>query len=142
MNVITLLWLVAGSALCLVELFVPTAFVAFMMGVSALLVAVVSLVLPQLTFTVALWLVLSAVLIFLVRERLMPRRRSSLLQDAQEAETLTEILPGKGGRVRYEGNSWRAVCADENSAIAPHQKVYVVGREGNTLFVLPRKLLD
>jgi membrane protein implicated in regulation of membrane protease activity len=142
MNVLTLLWLIAGSALCLVELFVPTAFVAFMMGISALLVAVVALVIPQFTITVALWLGLSAILIFFVRERLMPRRRSSLLQDAQEAETLTEILPGKGGRVRYEGNSWRAICADEGCAIAPHQNVYVVRREGNTLIVLPRQLLE
>ncbi|MEG4232039.1 hypothetical protein QUA40_07995 [Microcoleus sp. Pol11C3] len=36
----TLLWLLAGSLLCLAELFLPTAFVAFLMGLSAFAVAV------------------------------------------------------------------------------------------------------
>lgn len=141
MNTLTLLWLIAGSALCLVELFVPTAFVAFMMGVAALLVAVVSLFFPHLTFTVALWLIVSTVLIFGARRFFKPRRRVSFLADSPEAEALGEILPGQAGRVLYEGNSWRARCADENCAIAPSQKVYVVRREGNTLFVLPQNLL-
>ncbi|MEM8778980.1 MAG: NfeD family protein, partial [Cyanobacteria bacterium P01_G01_bin.49] len=45
--------------------------------------------------------------------------------------------PGKTGRVLYEGNSWSAICADEEMSIASHQKVYVVMRKGNTLIILP-----
>jgi membrane-bound ClpP family serine protease len=39
----SMLWLLAGSILCLLELFLPTALVAFLMGISAFVVAVVAL---------------------------------------------------------------------------------------------------
>jgi membrane protein implicated in regulation of membrane protease activity len=42
----SLLWLIAGAILCFMELIFPTAFVEFMMGVSADLVALIALVLP------------------------------------------------------------------------------------------------
>jgi len=137
----TLLWLLAGAFLCLMELILPTAFVALMMGISAFVVALVSLIFPQLSLQVFLWLALSTALILLFRRFLPSPRRRTKIQDAIEAETLTEIAPGKEGRVIYEGNSWRARCEDRQLAIAPHQKVYVVRREGTTLIVLPDNLL-
>jgi membrane protein implicated in regulation of membrane protease activity len=133
----TLAWLIAGVILCIMELVVPTAFVEFIMGISAIGVAVVSLIVPYLALQVLLWLVLSTLLIWLSRRFLTPRRRVSDSGDDREGETLTEILPGKAGRILYEGNSWRAKCEDDLMAIAPHQKVYIVRREGNTLIVLP-----
>ena len=137
----TLVWLIAGAVLCGLELLLPTAFVAFMMGISALIVALVSLVIPNLGWQIILWLGLSISFIFLSR-RFMPKaKQSRSIQDAVVAETLTAIAPGKEGRVIYEGNSWRARCADHQSAIAPDQRVYVVRREGTTLIVLPEHLL-
>ena len=137
----TLLWLLAGATLCLMELFLPTAFVAFLMGISAFLVALVSLVFPQLALQVFLWLALSTASVLLSRRLLPPPRRMNKIQDALVAETLTEIPAGKEGRVLYEGNSWRARCEDYNLAIALNQRVYVVRREGTTLIVLPENLL-
>ncbi|WP_293023318.1 MULTISPECIES: NfeD family protein [unclassified Moorena] len=137
----SMLWLIAGSMLCLVELFVPTAFVAFMMGISALVVGFVISILPiPYTLQVGLWLLLSTASVFLSR-RLMPPARVGKNLDAMEAQTLTEILPGQTGRVLYEGNSWRARCEDYADAIASNQKVYVVRREGTTLIVVPHHLL-
>lgn len=136
-----LLWLIAGSLLCLMEAVFPTAFVAFMMGISAILVAAVSLAVPYWNLQVLLWLVLSVALVWLSRRWLSPQRKGVHLEGEQEGETLTEIPPGKPGRVLYEGNSWRAVCADEKLPIAPQHKVYIVGRRGNTLIVLPANLL-
>ncbi len=138
----TLIWLIAGVILCLMELIVPTAFVEFMMGIAALLVAVVSLVLPNHTLLVALWLVFSILLIIFSRRFFTPKRRITDFGDDREGETITTISPGKTGRVLYEGNSWRAKCADRIIEIPPHQKVYVVGKEGNTLIVLPENLLN
>lgn len=136
-----MLWLLAGSILCLLELFVPTAFVAFMMGLGAFGVAMVAWLLPTaFPLQVILWLFLSTALVFLSRRFLPPPTASKSL-DAKEAQTLTEIPAGQTGRVLYEGNSWRARCEDEMEAIAPHQKVYVVRRDGNTLIVIPRHLL-
>jgi len=136
----SMLWLVAGSILCLLELFVPTAFVAFLMGISAFVVALAALVLPQFPIQVVLWLLLSTALVFVSR-RFLPHPRASKNLDAIEAQTLTEIPAGQTGRVLYEGNSWRARCEDETEAIAPNQKVYIVRREGTTLIVVPQNLL-
>jgi membrane protein implicated in regulation of membrane protease activity len=135
-----MLWLLAGSILCLLELLVPTAFVAFLMGISALLVALVASIVPQFSVQVVLWLLIATVLVFLSR-RFLPHPRASKNLDAQEGKTLTEIPVGQTGRVLYEGNSWRARCEDDTAAIAPHQKVYVVRREGTTLIVVPQNLI-
>lgn len=136
-----MLWLLAGAILCLMELFLPTAFVAFIMGLSAFIVAAVSLTGLKVSLQIVLWMGLSLSFAILSR-RLLPKRKVRAIEDAKEAETLTEILPGQAGRVLYEGNSWRARSEDYQIAIAPNQKVLVVRREGNTLIVVPEHLLD
>ena len=137
---LTILWLIAGSILCLMEFAFPSAFVEFMLGVGAFLVAVVSLIVPQFTLQVGLWLIFSTALIILSRRFFTPKRSVLSFGDDQEGKTLTEILPGETGRVLYEGNSWQAKCADDLLRITPNEKVYVVRREGNTLIVLPHEL--
>ena len=136
-----LIWLIAGSLLCLMELFFPTALVAFMMGVSALLVAIVALVIPYPSVQLMLWLISSTLLIVFTKRFLTPTRKVSPWQDGEEGETLTAIEPGKAGRVMFEGISWRAVCADDQIAINPQESVYIVNRKGNTLFVLPTNII-
>lgn len=135
------LWLGVGIILCLIELILPTAFVAFTLGISALLVALFVPLIPQFSLQVLLWLGLSTTFIVLARRFLPQKKVSRFLQDAAEAETLTEILPGKTGRVLYEGNSWQARCDDRQVTIAPHEQVYVIGRQGTTLIVMPASLI-
>lgn len=136
-----LLWLIAGSILCLMELIFPTAFVAFMMGVSAIIVACLALVIKNTNILIVIWMICSILLITVTKKFIMPKRKKSFLQDSKEAETLTSIDSGKAGRVLYEGNSWRAICEDETISIPPHEKVYIISRKGNTLFVLPFQIL-
>jgi membrane protein implicated in regulation of membrane protease activity len=138
----SLLWLLAGSILCLMELLLPTAFVPFMMGLSALVVALLTYIVPTMAFSlqIVLWMLLSIGAVFLSRHSLPPSRVAKRM-DSMEAKTLTAIPVGETGRVLYEGNSWRARCEDYVEAIAPNQKVYVVRREGNTLVVVPQHLL-
>ena len=138
---LTIFWLLAGAILCFLEFFIPTAFVEFMMGLSAFVVALVSLLIPSVGLQVVLWMIFSVASIFAFR-RLLPHRTIATIADAKEAETLTEILPGQPGRILYEGNSWRAKCDDQDSMIAAQEKVIVVRREGNTLFVLPENILN
>ncbi|BAY32270.1 hypothetical protein NIES37_21530 [Tolypothrix tenuis PCC 7101] len=138
----TVIWLLAGAVLCLMELFLPSAFVAFMMGISAFVVALLSqFILPTVWLQVVAWLLISTLLVVGSRKFLQPRRRKSNIQDAITAETLTEIPAGKIGRVLYEGNSWQARCDDDKLSVAPHQRVYIVRREGTTLIVMPEHLL-
>ncbi|MGF1539308.1 MAG: NfeD family protein [Pleurocapsa sp.] len=141
MSHLTLLWIIAGGILCLMEFIFPTAFVAFMMGVAALLVAGISLIFPHYTLSVVLWLLFSTVFIVLSRRFFTPKRQASITEDEREGETITAIPAGSTGRVLYEGNSWRAKCADTTVNIAPQEAVYIVRREGNTLIVLPIKML-
>jgi membrane protein implicated in regulation of membrane protease activity len=136
----SLIWLLVGIALVVLEFIVPTAFIELTMGMSALAVALLARFVPSLGIQVAVWLLLSVGSILLLR-RFMPQRQNRGLEDSKEATTLTQILPGETGRVIYEGNSWQARCADEGMAIAPNQKVYVVERRGTTLIVMPDNLL-
>jgi membrane protein implicated in regulation of membrane protease activity len=136
-----LFWLAVGALLLLLEVVVPTAFTASMMGISALVVALIARLLPsQIALQVGIWIGLSVAFV-VIAHRLMPKDKTFSIKDATEAETLTEIVPGQPGRVQYEGGSWKAVCGD-TIAIAPGQKVYVVGRQGTTLIVVSKNLLD
>jgi membrane protein implicated in regulation of membrane protease activity len=138
----SLFWLVAGGILCLVEVVVPTAFTAVMMGISALIVALLTRFFPaQMGLQIALWMGFSTAFVYLAH-RMVPKGKVSSIEDASEGKTITEILPGQTGRVLYEGNSWRARCGEPEQAIAPDQKVYVVGRQGTTLIVMPDSLSD
>ncbi|MCW6037528.1 NfeD family protein [Spirulina subsalsa FACHB-351] len=133
-----LLWLITGVILCGMELIFPTAFVEFMMGVAALIVALCALIVPQFSLQVLLWLIFSTLLIVLSRRMFTPSYKASrVIEEDKEGQTLTAIPPGETGRVLYEGNSWSAKCGDEKLAIASHKPVYIIGRKGNTLIVMP-----
>ncbi|MDG2989446.1 NfeD family protein [Candidatus Synechococcus calcipolaris G9] len=134
------LWIILGAVLCFLEVIFPTAFVEMMLGLSAFVIAFVSLLIPYFPLQVVLWLILAVMLIYVGR-RFMPRRGDRLLQDAVEAETLTAIAPGGHGRVLYEGNSWQARCDDPYLEIPQSKKVFVLRREGTTLIIMPEDAL-
>ena len=134
-------WILLGVALCVMELMVPTAFLESALGVSAIVVGLLAMVLPvPLSGQVVMWMALS-LLAFWALRRFAPRRQPPALMDATEARTITSIPPGRSGRVMYEGNSWPACCSDREVAIATNQTVIVVGRQGNTLIVMPETAL-
>lgn len=112
------------------------------MGLSAFAVAAVSLIVPSTSIQIALWMVLSVTSVIATR-RLLPNRSVRTIEDAKEAETLVEILPGQAGRVLCEGISWQARL-DEGftGSVAAQQRVIVIRREGNTLIVVPEAFLS
>ena len=126
----------------MMEFVFPTAFVSFMMGVAALLVAIASLFIPQFTLLMGLWLILATGLIILARKLFTPKRKITVTGDDSNATAISGIPAGTTGRVLYEGNSWPAICADYTKDIAPNESVYVVQKKGNTLIVLPSKALE
>ncbi|ESA34292.1 membrane protein implicated in regulation of membrane protease activity [Leptolyngbya sp. Heron Island J] len=138
---LAIFWILLGVALCVMELMVPTAFLESALGVSAIAVGLLGMLLPMaFSWQVALWMVLSLLLFWALR-RFAPRRQPPALMDSTEARTITSIPPGSSGRVIYEGNSWPACCSDRELAIANNQTVIVVGRQGNTLIVMPESAL-
>ncbi|ACB00563.1 MULTISPECIES: NfeD family protein [Cyanophyceae] len=139
-----MIWLIIGAVLCSLEFIFPTAFMEFMLGLGAVAVAVIVYLVPSLdpNVQIFLWLLFSTIAIVSSRRFFTPKTSIRTISDAADAETLTAIAPGEAGRVLYEGNSWRARCADETVTIDPHQTVYVLRREGTTLIVMPRHLLE
>jgi membrane protein implicated in regulation of membrane protease activity len=137
----SLLWLVLGAILCLVELVVPTALVSVFLGLGALVMSLLALILPPwLGLQVAIWIACTALITWL-NHRFLPQR-SAIDFTHTEAQALTAISPSKVGRVLYEGSSWRAKCGDGVSSIAPEQQLHVIGREGTTLLVVPMYMLE
>lgn len=137
---LTVFWVVVGILLCLMELMIPTAFVESALGVSAFAVALLSIVVKSFNWQVALWMLFSLIAFWSLR-RFIPNKTPRILMDSTEARTLTAIPPGRSGRVMYEGSSWQACCSDTEVAIASDERVVVVGRQGNTLIVLPESVL-
>jgi membrane protein implicated in regulation of membrane protease activity len=135
-----LFWAILGVVLCLMELFIPTAFTESALGLSAFVVALVALVLPWFNLQITLWVILSLVFIVLLK-RFVPKSTPYTLRDSTEGRTITAIPPGQTGRVLYEGNSWQARCDDETITIPADHPVVVVSRQGNTLFVIPESAL-
>lgn len=135
------IWCIVAVILFLMEFFLPTAFVEATLGISALIVAFASLLIPSFPLQVVLWIGLSVVVVFLMR-RYQPKRTAPVLKEAAEAQTLTQILPGETGRVLYDGISWQARCDDPQMAIDEQQRVIIIGRQGTTLIVMPEDALD
>lgn len=136
------IWFALGIGFCLAEFIFPTAYVELMMGFSALIVAVLALVVPSFFIQAVIWLLLSVIFTWLSRRLLPKPRQQQILKEPEQAQTLTAILPGDKGRVLYDGNSWQARCEDVEVEIAANEKVYVIRREGTTLVVLPERMVN
>jgi membrane protein implicated in regulation of membrane protease activity len=133
-----LIWLVVGLALIASELLVLPGLVAGSVGLAAAIAGLVALVAP-IPVQWLVWLGLSVIFILLSR-RLVPKE-SRALQESREAYALSPIPAGKKGRVRYAGSIWNARCEVEDLEIAAGQDLYVLERQGNTLIVMPARLV-
>lgn len=118
-STVTYIWLFAGIALAISELFVPGGVVLFL-GAAAVIVAglrglgLVEALVPS----IAIWAVLSLGLIFsvgaIVRKRLHGERIVSITDEdasvfGQIAEVAEPIQAGEeGGRIRFQGTTWAA----------------------------------
>ena len=137
---LALFWVIIGAVLCFLELLVPTAFVESALGIAAFVVALLTLVVPSFNLQVLLWMVFSLLFIVLLK-RFSPNKTPRAIAESTEGKTITAIAPGETGRVLYEGNSWQARCEDRSVSIGANQPVLVVGRKGNTLFIIPESEL-
>ncbi len=134
-----LFWVVLGIALLVAELFLP-ALVAGSVGVAALIVAGLTALNMPIVFQFVIWVGLS-ILFTLWSRRLVPKD-SAALEESREARSLTSIPAGEQGRVAYLGSTWNARCTVPTLEIPEGQALYVVERQGNTLLVMPLKLLE
>lgn len=134
-----MLWLIAGIGFLGMAMLVAEPTVAAL-GFAAIITAIAALSVKNLAVLMLIWGVLSVSLAVVLRG-LVPRE-SRELKPATEAEVSRTIPPGGVGEVTYEGSYWTARCQVSDIPIAVGQIVHVVGRQGNTLIVLPSSFPD
>lgn len=129
-----LLWLLGGLGFVGMAMLVGEPTLAAL-GFAAVITAIVAITIPTFGVQLFVWAILSFSLAIVFRG-LVPRQAQSL-QPSQEGKVITHIPPRGEGEVSYEGTYWQARCQISDMAIAVGTTVYVVGRQGNTLIVLP-----
>ncbi|MGB7712036.1 MAG: NfeD family protein [Microcoleus sp.] len=153
-----MLWLLIAVVLSAIDLLIQKTqpqkyrFYVLMMGASALIESFIlwrgsiafnfswaMVMYEDFDWQIFYWMGISLALIIWIRPIFIVRKKF-VIPEATEATTISEILSGETGMVIYEGASWKARNED-SQGIAPRQKVYVLRREGNTLIVVPDKLI-
>jgi Membrane protein implicated in regulation of membrane protease activity len=136
-----IIWILIGVIFTVIEVasMGALAFVGQAAGFMAFVIALLSMFVPQVEIQVVVWILLSVFTIWYSR-RFMPKDQI-LLMEAQEGKTLTEVKSGKAGRVRFEGQSWRAICDIQNLEIPAGAEVIIMEKRGNTLVIVPKSWL-
>lgn len=129
------IWLLAGLLGLGVNLllFEPT---IAALSIAAIITSIAALSIANITVQILIWAILS-VTIALVLRGFVPTESAPGLEEASEAEVRLTIPRGGTGEVAYEGSFWSARCQISDVAIGAGQTVHVIGREGNTLIVMP-----
>ncbi|MGB3615722.1 MAG: NfeD family protein [Elainellaceae cyanobacterium] len=129
-----LLWLLAGVSGILLGVMTGELVVAAL-GLAAVITSIAALTVFSLTLQVTIWTVLAVALAVVLRG-FVPSPAGDLRPDTH-AKVLRPIYPGQTGDVAYQGSIWKARCQAPDASIETEQPVQVVGREGNTLWVIP-----
>jgi membrane protein implicated in regulation of membrane protease activity len=151
-------WLLLGVVLSAIDLFIQKTqpqryrFYLLMMGAAALISSFIlwrgsiafqfdwAIVMYEaFDWQIFYWMGISLALSIWIRPVFIVRKKF-VIPESTEAITISEILAGEVGMVMYEGASWKARNED-SQGIAPKRKVYVLRREGNTLIVIPDRLI-
>ncbi len=133
------LWLIGGMMFLMMGMLVGEPSIAAI-GLAAIITAIAALNVPSLSVQLLVWSLLSISMAVVMRG--MVPRESADLQLNTEAHVSDSIPLGGVGEVAYQGSLWTARCQISDVAIATGQSVYVVGRHGNTLIVLPTNFAD
>ena len=135
-------WLVLGVALIITEVTVPGLVVVFF-GLSALVVALLTLLIPSLSNEAA-WLLFAVFsVVFLLTLRRWVRKvftgKRSQVQDelrndiaGRTAVVVVRIQPDQPGKVEFHGTNWQAVSSE---TLEPGVQVRIVKQDSITLTV-------
>jgi membrane protein implicated in regulation of membrane protease activity len=133
------LWLLSGLLFLGVTMLVGEPSIAAL-GFAALITAVVALTVPSLLKQILIWGLLSISLAIVMRG-MVPNQSKEL--EPPSAAAVSQPIPAGGvGEVTYEGSFWSARCQVSDVAIASGETVHIVGRQGNTLIVMPSTFVD
>jgi membrane protein implicated in regulation of membrane protease activity len=139
----SLLWFLIAAALLLLTLLgIDTDGLLLMAGLAALLLTLVTILLPLLPTLLQVLLFAGLVVggYLLLRRWARQQREGPLPQSAaaERAEVISGFDAEGEGRVRWQGQSWAAVNLAPEMRLSAGTPVTVMGRDGTRLQVLPR----
>jgi membrane protein implicated in regulation of membrane protease activity len=139
------IWFIFGLVLFFLELLVP-GFVIFFFGVGAWITALLCLIAnPGINMQFIVFGITSVLSLLALRKMLQKKffyskdNLSEGVEDeftGREALAVTDIGPGKKGRVEFKGTTWQA---ESDSVISEGQTVIIVEKENVKLIVKPKK---
>ncbi len=129
-----LLWLVAGVGGLLLGVMTGELVIAAL-GLAAIITSIAALTVFSLTIQLLIWTILAVALTVVLRG-LVPSPAGDL-RPVTNGKVLRAIYPSRTGDVSYQGSIWKARCEASDMVIEIGELVHVVGREGNTLWVMP-----
>ncbi|HEY9631113.1 MAG: NfeD family protein [Oscillatoriophycideae cyanobacterium NC_groundwater_1537_Pr4_S-0.65um_50_18] len=136
---IHILWLVGGFIFLGLGLVIGEP-VAAALGIAAIITAIAALSVPSVLTQLLIWGVLSIALSVVLRG-MVPKKSKDLRSNIDAI--VSETIPKGGlGVVSFEGAIWKARCQISDITVTPGQTVHVVGRQGNTLLVMPTTFAD
>jgi membrane protein implicated in regulation of membrane protease activity len=140
-----LFWFILGLVLFLLELAIPGFFI-FFFGLGAWVTAIVCLIGEPGTNLQIIIFAITSVLSLIGLRRIIQRKffyskedQSEAVEDeftGKEALALTDITPGKNGKVEFKGTQWKA---ESSSEIKHGQTVVVIEKDSFKLIVEPKK---
>lgn len=140
---IALIWLIAGLLMIGAEFIIP-GFVIFFFGVGAIILSVLTWLIPGLRsnyiLQLILWLASSGLTLAFLRKFFSKIFKGKEQRDTGEdefvcktAEVIEPILKNKPGRVSFEGTTWKAIAYDE--IIKAGDIVEILKKDNLTLIV-------
>jgi membrane protein implicated in regulation of membrane protease activity len=139
-----IVWFIIGLALFLLELVLP-GFVIFFFGVGAWVTALLCLIAnPGINLQAIVFGVTSILSLVLLRKMIQKKFFYSKEELSKEVEdefsgregiALTELIPGKTGKVEFKGTQWNA---ESESEIAEGQRVIIKRKDSFKLIVEPK----
>ncbi len=129
-----MVWLLLGLMLLATSTIALEPIVAAI-GIAAIVTAIAALTVPSVAIQLLIWGLLSVAMAMLLRS-FVPKQ-SQDLSPPSEGQVSATIPRGGVGEVSYEGSYWSARCQVSDVTLTAGETVYVVGRQGNTLIVLP-----
>jgi membrane protein implicated in regulation of membrane protease activity len=143
MDFIPLVWLIAGLLLIGAEMLIP-GFVIFFFGAGALLVSLLTWLIPglkdNLILQIIIWLASSGLTLGFFRRFFSKIFRGKEERGTGEDEfvckqatVIEPITKNKAGRVTFEGTTWKAIAYDENIRVG--DTVEILKKDNLTLIV-------
>jgi len=139
----SLVWFLCSTALVLLALIgFDSDGLLLIAGLDGLLITVLQACVPLPTWLgLLLFLAVGGTAYSLLRrwDRRQRERSLPLAPGAEQAVVISAFAADGRGRVRWQGQSWAALNLAPETQLAPGTAVTVMGRDGTSLQVLPRR---